>query len=62
MKRLKYNKKGWYSFGYSILTGVVDHRTGLVNKDQYGASQRDIWIGPFKTYIEAFNYALPVFR
>lgn len=52
--RLRFSSKGWLYHAFTMVTGRKSMATGIVYPDEYGAYEREFWVGPFTSAPEAY--------
>ena len=56
--RLRCRPDGWYRFAWSFAVGYVDARTKQLVPDEFGCTEREIWVGPYLTAEDAYHASI----
>ena len=54
--RLRRKSDGWYRLVLTFASGRVDFKTKQRIPDEFGCTERELWVGPFLTAEDAFLY------
>lgn len=53
--RLRNRPDGWYRHAFTFAVGYVDARTKQRVPDEFGCTEREVWVGPYLTAEDAYR-------